>query len=161
MYEYHEAWYSDINGWVWVEDKYPNIWFAKNGEYTILNKTFLICDGAYSIDKDYRRSRGIPWFEDEQMSDADMNKLFWLTGQRDYYDFIISHTAPLRYEPTYLFLDFINQTMVNKHTEWILDEIVDKVNFGQWIFGHYHSDNWNYHFDPFISIVYKEIHQII
>lgn len=161
MCEYHEAWFSEIQGWVWKEDKYPNIWFAKNGEYKILDKTFLIADGAYSIDKDYRRSRGIPWFKDEQMSDADMNKLFYLTDKTKYYDFIISHTAPMNYEPTYLFLDFINQTLVDKHTEWILQEIMNKVDFGLWVFAHYHSDNWNYHFNPRLAIVYNNIYQII
>ena len=152
---------EEIKGKIWIESKHPNIWFAINGEYKIKEKTFLIADGAYSIDKEYRKSRGIPWFEDEQMSDSDMNKLFCLIDKNNYYDFIISHAAPMRYEPTYLFLNFINQTLVDKHTEWILDQIVEKVNFGQWIFGHYHDDNWNYHFDPFLSIVYKEIHQII
>ena len=158
---YHQIYASDIDGWVWVEDKHPNIWFAINGTYKIKGKSFLIADGAYSVDKFYRQSRRIPWFEDEQMSDEDMNKLFQIADKANYFDFVISHTAPMNYEPTYLFLPGIEQTMVDKHTEWILQEIMDKVDFGQWIFGHYHDDNWQYHFDPFMSIVYKEVHQII
>ena len=158
---YTPVYIKSIGGLVWIEKKHPNIWFAINGKYTIKEKTFLIADGAYSIDKQYRKSRGIPWFEDEQMSDEDMNKLFNLCEENKYFDFVISHTAPMRYEPTYLFLNFVEQTMIDKHTEWILNEILNKIDFEQWIFGHYHDDNWNYHFDPFLSIVYKEVHQII
>ena len=152
---------EEIEGKIWIEPKHPTIWFAINGTYKIKNKTFLIADGAYSIDKFYRQSRNIPWFEDEQMSDKDMNKLFHICKKEQYFDFVISHTAPMNYEPRYLFLDFVDQTMVDKHTEWILQEIVNKIQFGHWIFGHYHADNWEYRTKPRFSIIYKEIKQII
>lgn len=152
---------GDLGGFVWFEQKHPTIWFAINGEYTIKDKSFLIADGAYSIDKSYRQSRGIPWFENEQMSDEDMNKLFTIASKKDYFDFVISHAAPMNYEPTYLYLPFVEQTLVDKHTEWILQEIVNKIQFGHWIFGHYHADNWEYRTKPRFSIIYKEIKQII
>ena len=152
---------AEIDGYVWVESKHPTIWFAVNGTYKIKDKTFLVADGAYSIDRKYRLSRGIPWFEDEQMSDEDMNKLFQIAGKTDYFDFIISHAAPMNYEPIYLYLNFVDQTMVDKHTEWILQEIFDKVDFDHWIFAHYHDDNWNYKIEPKMSIIYKNIRRII
>ena len=56
-------------GSVWVEDEYPNILFAKDGEVYDFNgiKTIVI-GGAYSVDKFYRLSKGYNWFEDEQPS---------------------------------------------------------------------------------------------
>ena len=150
-----------LQGDYWFEPEYPNILFAINGEHKIYGKSFLIADGAYSIDRFYRQSQGIPWFEDEQMSDEDMNRLFQLCGKKDYFDFVITHAAPMNYEPRYLFLDFVEQTMVDKHTEWILQEIMDKIQFGHWIFGHYHADNWDYYKNPRMSIIYQEIKEII
>ena len=47
------------NGLVLQEDDFPNLHFAIDGEiYTIADKTFAVCGGAYSVDKYYRALRG-------------------------------------------------------------------------------------------------------
>ena len=57
-------------GKVWVEEAYPNILFAKDGEiYDIAGMKTIVIGGAYSVDKFYRLSKGYNWFEDEQPSD--------------------------------------------------------------------------------------------
>ena len=57
-------------GKVWIEDAYPNILFAKDGEiYDISSMKTIVIGGAYSVDKFYRLSKGYNWFEDEQPSD--------------------------------------------------------------------------------------------
>ena len=54
-------------GKVWVEEAYPNILFAKDGEiYDIAGMKTIVIGGAYSVDKFYRLSKGYNWFEDEQ-----------------------------------------------------------------------------------------------
>lgn len=156
---YELVYKREIGGFVWVEEKYPNIWFLINGIYVINGKKFLIADGAYSIDKEYRLTRGVPWFKDEQMSDEDMEKLFKICEHEKYFHYVLSHTAPMNYEPTYLFLPFIDQSRVDKHTEWILQQIYDKIDFGHWYFAHYHDTNLNY--QPKMSLLYKEIIQIM
>lgn len=161
MLNYHKVYKKEIHGYVWIENEYPNLWFAINGEYKIKDKTFLVADGAYSVDMNYRKSRGIPWFEDEQMSDEDMFMLFKLCEKRKYFDFLLTHAAPLNYEPTYLFLPFLEQTMIDKHTEWIIQEIYHKARFGHHFFGHYHDDNWDYYDIPRMSILYNEIRRIL
>ena len=56
-------------GKVWVEEAYPNILFAKDGEiYDIAGMKTIVIGGAYSVDKFYRLSKGYNWFEDEQTS---------------------------------------------------------------------------------------------
>ena len=61
---YHEV--EMFGGQVYIEDEYPNLIFAKNGElYTFNGKSVLVIGGAYSIDKDYRISKGYPWFKNE------------------------------------------------------------------------------------------------
>ena len=61
-----------FGGKVFIEDEYPNLIFAKNGElYNIDGKSILVIGGAYSIDKDYRISKGYPWFKDEQLTEQE------------------------------------------------------------------------------------------
>lgn len=50
-----------------VEEQYPNILFAKDGEiYNFHGKKVMPIGGAYSVDKYYRIRNGLPWFESEQ-----------------------------------------------------------------------------------------------
>ena len=54
-------------GKVWVQDKYPRLLFAEDGEiYTIEGQRYIAIGGAYSVDKYYRILRGVSWFSDEQ-----------------------------------------------------------------------------------------------
>ena len=50
-----------------VEEQYPNILFAKDGEiYNFHGKKVMPIGGAYSVDKYYRIRNGLSWFESEQ-----------------------------------------------------------------------------------------------
>jgi len=54
-------------GQVYVQKKYPNLLFAKDGEiYDLMGKKVIVIGGAYSVDKEYRLSRGWRWFPSEQ-----------------------------------------------------------------------------------------------
>lgn len=52
---------------------------------------------------------------------------------------MITHTAPLKYEPTEVFLPMINQSMVDKSTEQWLDSIEEQLYYDRWYCGHYHT----------------------
>lgn len=132
-------------GVVYVEEKYPNILFAKDGEiYELGTKKGVAIGGAYSVDKHYRLMTGLPWFESEQPTEEIKqyveNKLTETNWQVDY---VFSHTCPFVYEPTDLFLDFIAQDRVDKSTEQWLSDIERKLNYKRWYFGHFH-DNRTY-----------------
>ena len=52
-----------LGGKVWVEEEYPNILFAKDGEifdFEVNNNIYktIVIGGAYSVDKYYRLMRG-------------------------------------------------------------------------------------------------------
>ena len=67
--EYEEKIWNE--GIVYVEEQYPNILFAKDGEiYNFNGKKVMPIGGAYSIDKYYRIRNGLPWFETEQPDEA-------------------------------------------------------------------------------------------
>ncbi|MBQ8040971.1 MAG: metallophosphoesterase [Lachnospiraceae bacterium] len=129
-------------GIVYFEAKYPNILFAKDGEiYELNGKKAIAIGGAYSIDKEWRLLRGAPWFDDEQPSEEIKeyveDRLYEAKWKVDY---VLSHTAPLKYEPRELFLDFIDQSKVDKSTEEWLSEIEEKLDYEKWYFGHYHGN---------------------
>ena len=52
----------------------------------------------------------------------------------------MTHTAPLKYEPTEVFLKGIDQSEVDKSTEAWLDKIEDRLDYKKWYCGHYHTE---------------------
>lgn len=123
----------------YIEEEYPNIFYAKNGEvYNIENNTFLVLGGAYSVDKWYRLEKGYKWFADEQMTEEEKQN-FWNKNITKV-DTILSHTCPYANRPIHLFLTQIDQSSVDNSMENFLDEVKLKVEYKNWFFGHYHAD---------------------
>lgn len=136
---YHEA---DWNGGkVYMEDDYPHILFAKDAELYKLNGLFtFVVGGAYSVDKNYRLLHGLAWWPDEQPSDEIKRQVEEkLEGMDWEVDVVLTHTAPLKYEPTEVFLPMINQSTVDKSTEQWLDSIEEQLYYDRWYCGHYHT----------------------
>ncbi len=125
-----------------MEDAYPNLLFAKDGEvYDLDGKQALVIGGAYSVDKYYRLSRGWGWWADEQPSpeikarvEASIEQMGWKV------DIVLSHTTPLKYEPVEVFLPDIDQSKVDKSTEEWLDSIEERLDYKKWYCGHYHTE---------------------
>lgn len=152
---------------VYVENKYPSIKYAMdepsiyqipyivdysegtpendyNDEGEPIYKYFstLVIPGAYSVDKYYRLQNGWSWFEHEQLTKEEMDKVWMLvdflntTGSCD---LVLSHTCPCIFEPTDLFLSFVDQSMVDKTMERYLGQIEFALNYKAWLWGHYHE----------------------
>lgn len=100
----------------------------------------MIIRGAYSIDKDYRLMKGYQWFPDEQPSSEikkQVEEKLFSVGNK--VDVVLSHTCPLKYEPTEVFLPFVDQSKVDKSTERWLDQIEETSAYQKWYCGHYHT----------------------
>ncbi|MCL2301562.1 MAG: metallophosphoesterase [Firmicutes bacterium] len=127
-------------GIVYVEPQYPNLLFAKDGEvYDIAGQRCIVIGGAYSVDKPYRLARGWPWFADEQPSEeikARVEQRLAAVGWK--VDIVLSHTCPLKYEPTETFIKGIDQSGVDKSTEIWLDSIEEQLAYEHWYCAHYH-----------------------
>lgn len=137
---YHEReWHG---GTVFAEDAYPNLLFAKDGEvYDINSKHCLVIGGAYSIDKEYRLTHGLPWFADEQPDAEIKARVEARLRELDYQvDAVLTHTCPRKYEPVEAFLGGLDQSRVDKSTEDWLDEIEDRLRYKRWYCGHYHIE---------------------
>lgn len=149
---------EDVDGEVYIEDELPLIrYFVDGGEYTIAGKSVLVIGGAYSVDKYYRLARAAGrsfsgWFEDEQLNEAERAEILQkVNGKR--YDFVLTHTAPITWEPTDLFLRGVDQSTVEKDMEYWLKEVALSVCWGYWLFGHYHADRIE---APHVEQFYRE-----
>ena len=135
--------YKEIDmfgGKVYIEEEYPNLIFAKNGElYDIDNKKVLVIGGAYSVDKNYRIIYGHPWFKDEQLSKEEKDNIL-NKYKNEHIDIILSHTCPLKYEPTEVFMKGIDQSDVDKSMEQFLNKVEESINYDKWYCGHCHTE---------------------
>lgn len=137
---YHETEWR--GGTVFIEDDFPNLIFAKDGEvYDFgLDAKAIVIGGAYSVDKYYRLAVGANWFPDEQPSEETKRRVERKLDELGWeIDLVFSHTAPLKYEPVESFLLGLDQSTVDKTTEEWLDKIEDKLDYKQWLCGHYHT----------------------
>ena len=116
--------------------------FAKDGEvFELDGKKVIVMGGAYSVDKMVRLMYGYGWWPDEQPSEEikkDVERKLEELGWK--VDVVLSHTTPLKYEPVEVFLEGIDQSKVDKSTEAWLDRIEDRLDYGKWYCGHYHTE---------------------
>jgi len=132
--EYH-------GGRVLYEETYPNLLFAIDGEiYNFDGYQCIVIGGAYSVDKYYRLEKGWHWFPDEQPDEVTKAKVERRLSEMDNkIDIVLSHTCPLKYEPTEVFLSAVDQSTVDKSTEEWLGTLEEHLNYKKWYCGHYHT----------------------
>lgn len=127
-----------------VEISHPHIKYASDRAalYTIADQTTLVVPGAYSVDKYYRLQKGWNWFPGEQLTALEMEEceekilkeqLNWKC------DMVLSHTCPIHFEPTDLFLSVVDQSTVEKTMERFLGQIERKLDYKLWMWGHFHA----------------------
>lgn len=130
-------------GIVYVEEQYPNILYAKDGEiYDFNGKSVMPIGGAYSVDKYYRIRNGLQWFDSEQPDDEIKEYVEQQLEKADWkVDIILSHTVPIDAEPVWSFIPGLDQSSVDKSTEKWLQTIYDNLGFESWYAGHYHVES--------------------
>ena len=159
-----DKWHQELfwRGKVWVENDYPYIKYAEDfvSFYYIpagidyvtpenpsdddieIQKYYktLVIPGAYSVDKYKRLEAGWSWFPQEQLSENERLAGLTLIEQQGWNcDLVLSHTCPVIYEPTDLFLSIVDQSMVEKDMERYLGQIEYQLDYKAWLWGHYHQ----------------------
>lgn len=147
-------WDSDTSGMVYYEPEFPNIrYFMDGGLYVINKHTVLVIGGAYSVDKEYRLLRAgytigeaetanpkkCGWFKDEQLTKEERDRIASFVKGK-HFGLVLTHTCPIQWEPTDLFLPSIDQTKVDKTMEYWLAGIESSISYNLWLCGHYHAD---------------------
>lgn len=152
----HRIYDDNVGGTVWIEDDYPHIrYFCEWGLYEIQGLTTLVIGGAYSVDKFYRLERGFRWFENEQLHQIEMDCcLRNMKELHTKFDLVLTHTCPLSFQPTDLFLGFIDQSSVDNSMEKWMEKAKDELKWNIWLFGHYHADRIEW---PHVEQFYTEI----
>jgi 3-oxoacid CoA-transferase subunit A len=146
-----------VSGAVWMEEEFPHIrYFCDWGIYEINGLRTLVIGGAYSVDKHYRLARGFRWFENEQLKDHEMRACEYSTEGRRF-DLVLTHTCPFSWRPTDLFLGCIDQSTVDNTMEIWMERLKDKIEWGAWLFGHYHNDRIE---RPHVEMFYWEIESL-
>ncbi len=129
-----------FGGKVFIEEDYPNLIFAKDGEsYNIDGKSVLVIGGAYSIDKEYRLRYGYQWFKDERLNEKEQETILKKVKGK-HFDIVLTHTCPLKYEPKEVFMKGLEQSKVDKSMEVFLDKIEKNIDYDKWYCGHYHTE---------------------
>lgn len=144
---------KEVENDVFIEPEFPHIKYLKDGYiYNINGFSALVLGGAYSVDKEYRLRYGAKWFKSEQLTEKEKFLIFnKIKNQK--FDFIFSHTCPISFEPTDLFLH-INQNSVDKSMENWLEEVKNNCDWSVWCFGHFHSDRLE---RPNVEMFYTDI----
>lgn len=157
-----------IQGYVYMQDAYSNIRYLRDGgTYQFGKYRAAAIGGAYSVDKWWRLMRAgvmdksdpaycnpkkTGWFYNEQLTSEEMEKISQnLSG---HYDFIFTHTCPISWEPTDLFLNSVDQSSVDKTMELWFEELKDKIDWNIWCFAHYHADRME---RPHVEMYYHDI----
>lgn len=150
---------SFCGGKVYYEPKYPNIYFAIDGEiYNFEGKKYMVVGGAHSVDKMRCLEEGMPYWFDEMPDDTIKEKVeLGLQSQNNKIFGMMTHTCPIDYLPTEMFISTrqnasikrksrkaksqkIFKPDIDRSTEIWLGEIEKKLDYKVWFCGHYHID---------------------
>jgi 3-oxoacid CoA-transferase subunit A len=151
-----------VNNTVYYHPDHMNIFYLMDGqEYQFDNYNALILGGAYSVDKYYRQMMGRVWFENEQLNPQEQEAILDNISSDKHYNFIFSHTCPLSWDPTEMFLSFIDQNSVSKRMEKFLSELTTNFEWDKWMFGHFHADRMDVCGDGKVTMLYNQEVQIV
>lgn len=158
---------ENVGGEVYVEDEWPTIRYFKDwGRYTINEYSIAVIGGAYSVDKWYRLGKAgvytkfdvnylnckkTGWFPDEQLNSDEMTDAI-IELENGKYDFVFTHTCPIEWQPTDLFLKSIDDA--DNTMERFLTGVRKNIDWDVWCFGHYHDDRL---IRPYVEMFYRDI----
>ena len=150
---------SFCGGKVYYEPKYPNIYFAIDGQiYTFEGKKYLVVGGAHSVDKLRCLAEELPFWDDEMPNDKTKNAVeaaLKKEGNRIYG--MMTHTCPIQYLPVEMFMSTRQNAAIkrkprkakskklfkpdiDRSTEQWLGELEKTIDYQVWFCGHYHID---------------------
>lgn len=159
------VWDSNVSGEVYYEPQFPRIrYFYDYGAYIINGLYTLIIGGAYSVDKYYRLVRaGVQedennpkktgWWADEQLTEEEREGCYQVAGGIEW-DLVLSHTCPISWEPTDLFLSSVDQSSVDSSMEEWMEDLKKNVKWNTWLFGHFHDDRL---VRPHVEMLYRDV----
>lgn len=103
--------------------------------FSLAEKSFFVCGGASSVDKEHRVAH-VSWWPQEDILWAEYDEaLSNLDRVNNKVDYILTHTCP--HEIIY---PMFNISPIADPTSRFLDEVAQMVDGAEWYFGHHHID---------------------
>jgi 3-oxoacid CoA-transferase subunit A len=167
---------SFCGGKVYYEPKYPNIYFAIDGEiYTFEGKKYMVVGGAHSVDKMRCLEEDRPFWEDEMPDDIIKERVEEALINEDNKIYgMMTHTCPIDYLPTEMFVSTrqnaeikrkpkkyksrkIFKPDIDRSTEEWLGKIEKQLDYNVWYCGHYHV---NIDLKKEFTILYGQVRKV-
>ena len=73
------------------------------------------------------------------------------------FDLVLTHTCPISWEPTDLFISGLDQSTVDKSMESWFNDLKDQFKWKIWLFAHYHDDRL---VRPGVEMYYHDIEDL-
>jgi 3-oxoacid CoA-transferase subunit A len=108
------------------------------------------------VDKYIRLAYGHAWFENEELSNYELNEIIERTKGK-IYDFVLTHTTAYSDMPREVFLAGVDQNKIENRTEKALEIIKHNITYNTWYAGHFHTEK----IDGKLHLLYKKYEQII
>lgn len=124
-----------FGGNVFIEEKYSDLVFLEDGEiYKIGKEHYLVLGGGYSDDYFERILNGYGWWEDEELSEKEMEVIEEIVDKKIPQEVtVLSHMLPAGMIPTQH-----SATRTELFLKEIFDKYQSKIKF--WYAGHYHVE---------------------
>ncbi|MGN1081129.1 MAG: serine/threonine protein phosphatase [Acutalibacteraceae bacterium] len=137
-------------GRVYYEPDFRNILYAYDGDvFEFKNKNYIVIGGAHSVDKTRCIELGRPFWENE-MPGLKIKRYVrkQLNTLENSVHGVLSHTCPIDYIPTEMFVSNNKKRAkklrfepdIDRSTERWLGKIEKTINYSIWYCGHYHTD---------------------
>ena len=129
-------------GVVYREEEFPDLLFARSGEtYSMNGRQIFVIGGASSSDRAYRLEHGLPWWPDEQLSEAERRYVEQQLALRGWKaDLILSHTMPEKYIPGECLQRKRATGNPDLSMERWMDRLEEKTAYRKWYAGHWHVE---------------------
>lgn len=123
--------------------------------YNIDNKRIGVCGGANSVDK-YRRTEGISWWADEEITKEDVDNLLAKTVDNNHLDMMLTHDCPAKMTKQVALFSGVNGVEIS-NSQKMLDIIDNALKIDKWYFGHWHI---NMKFDDKFECLYHNFKEV-
>lgn len=118
-----------------------SVFHLRRGEvYTIGGKTFFVCGGAASTDRQWRVV-DVSWWAGELLTFEETDKVILKAQEVKKVDFVLTHTCPqLPAQALLAQLNLLRNGKTDDPTCRVLDEVDHTLDYTSWHFGHFHTD---------------------
>lgn len=101
----------------------------------------LFIGGANSVDADYRKKHGLPWFPAEEIDEKEKKIVRNVIANNDI-EVVISHDCPSSFNMSYACMPQFGGEDKGDSCRVFLQEVLEEAKPSRWYFGHWHKKGY-------------------